>query len=85
MHNAFDSHTHVSLKLIKGPSLVYLYSENFITVFYPSRNNLVPAVQMNVNELLFCRPCYKVCVFCAPSGFVLMSEREKKKEKKNHQ
>lgn len=70
-HNAALIHSHYSS--LWRIFICIICTAKVYNVFYPSRNDLVSVVPLNVNEFKFASIVIKVCVFCATLGFVLPS------------
>lgn len=78
-HNAVLARksTYLSFKLVMDLHLYNLYSKVYKS-FLPFQKWFSFCCSTECQWITICRPCYKVCVFCATFGFVLLSRREEK-------
>ncbi len=68
---------YLSFKLVMDLHLYNLYSKVYKS-FLPFQKWFSFCCSTECQWITICRPCYKVCVFCATFGFVLLSRREEK-------
>lgn len=66
---------YLSLKLVMDLHLYNLYNKVYKS-FLPFQKLFSFCCSTECQWITICRPCYKVCVFCATFGFVLLSRQK---------
>lgn len=74
---SFLDRAYLSFKLVMDLHLYNLYSKVYKS-FLPFQKLFSFCRSTECQWIAICRPCYKICVFCATLGLVLLSRREEK-------
>lgn len=73
-----SSNEHKCRSSLQWIFICIICTEKFIKGFLPFQNLFSFCCSNECWRITICRPCYKLCVFCATFGFVLLSRREEK-------